>query len=576
MKNGNLIEKTIINSTLKWVLNNGDRMKHVITLMLLLSYITATDIDSSYSLKWNNEPWGAGGLFPAGPPWSMVGPYDFDGDDFGDFIVSSSYTGEYCNGVYHYEAAGDDSIGLQWVHTFYDLSCSYDNFSSVAVGDLDGDSYMEILSLSDTEPGVPSQNGFQVFEWDPDSLSFLSTPTATWDMGLDSVWEAGQILVAELDGDANPEVIVSVMDGPWGATGSSRLMIFELENSDYSDPTWVVEYEDAVWTNWSGYNISVGDLDQDGLMEIYIIGYEYYHIIVYESTGEDAYEYQTDFYVSTNAYERGNQSMVITDINGDGTNELFAVTSGTNTLTGNLLTPGYFYAIDGVDDVSQLSFDNFHYFTSYPGGLRELKLGDADGDGNPNLYIAGHYNEAVYDWEWVDGDPFGVTSYTEHVIFMDDTTDDYTPGSDQGRLRVAKLFSGDIDNDGNGDLVFTSASFAADKPHIFMIEHDEELSKEEEPQIPSQFNMSQNYPNPFNPSTQFSYTLPESGNIELAIYDITGKIVYKFHDGFQRAGNHNILWTGVDQNQKTVPSGIYFCQLKMESNTVTKKMVMTK
>jgi len=68
MKNGNLIEKTIINSTLKWNLNNGDRMKYVITLMLLLSYITATDINSSYSLKWNNEPWGAGGLFPAGPP----------------------------------------------------------------------------------------------------------------------------------------------------------------------------------------------------------------------------------------------------------------------------------------------------------------------------------------------------------------------------------------------------------------------------------------------------------------------------------------------------------------------------
>ena len=192
------------------------------------------------------------------------------------------------------------------------------------------------------------------------------------------------------------------------------------------------------------------------------------------------------------------------------------------------------------------------------------------------MYIAGHYNEAVYDWEFVGDDPFGVTSYTEHVIFMDDTTDDFTPGSDQGKLRVAKLFSGDIDNDNNGDLVFTSASFAADKPHIFMIEHDEELSNENDPQIPSQFNMSQNYPNPFNPSTQFSYTLPESGNIELAIYDIMGKMVYKFHDGFQRAGNHNILWTGVDQNQKTVPSGVYLCQLKMESNTITKKMVMTK
>jgi hypothetical protein len=553
-----------------------------LTSIILLSCISAQEIDSSYSLKWHNEPWGAGGLFPAGPPWSMVGPYDFNGNGFGDFIVSSSYTGEYCNGIYHYEATGDDSIGLQWVHTFYDLSCSPDNYSSVAIGDLDGDSYMEILSLSDTEPGVPNQNGFQVFEWSTDSSSFLSTPTAAWDMGLDSVWEAGQIFVAELDGDANPEVIVSVMDGPWGATGSSRLIIFELENTDFSDPTWVIEYEDPTWTNWSGYNISVGDLDQDGFMEIYIIGYEYYHIIIYESTGEDAYEYQTDFYVSTSAYERGNQSMIVTDINSDGSNELFAVTSGTNTLDGGtLLSPGYFYAVSGTDDVSQLSFDNFNYFTSYIGGLREISEGDADGDGIPNLYIAGHYNEAVYDWEFVGDDPFGVTSYTEHVIFMDDTTDDFTTtGSaleqDQGKVRVAKLFTGDIDNDGNGDLVFSSASFAADKPHIFMIEHDEELSNENDPQIPSQFNMSQNYPNPFNPSTQFSYTLPESGNIELAIYDIMGKMVYKFHDGFQRAGNHNILWTGVDQNQKTVPSGVYLCQLKMESNTITKKMVMTK
>ena len=553
-----------------------------LTITILLSCISAQEIDSSYSLKWHNEPWGAGGLFPAGPPWNMVGPYDFDGNGFSDFIVSSSYTGEYCNGVYHYEAAGDDSIGLQWVHTFYDLSCSPDNYSSVAIGDLDGDSYMEILSLSDTEPGIPNQNGFQVFEWSIDSLSFLSTPTVVWDMGLDSVWEAGQILVAELDGDANPEVIVSVMDGPWGATGSSRLMIFELENTDFSDPTWVIEYEDPIWTNWSGYNISVGDLDQDGFMEIYIIGYEYYHIIIYESTGEDAYEYQTDFYVSTSAYERGNQSIIVTDINSDGSNELFAVTSGTNTLDGGtLLSPGYFYAVSGTDDVSQLSFDNFNFFTSYIGGLREISEGDADGDGIPNLYIAGHYNEAVYDWEFVGDDPFGVTSYTEHVIFMDDTTDDFTTtGSaleqDQGKVRVAKLFTGDIDNDGNGDLVFTSASFAADKPQIFMIEHDEELSNENVSQIPSKFNMSQNYPNPFNPSTQFSYTLPESGNIELAIYDITGKMVYKFYDGFQRAGNHNILWTGVDQNQKTVPSGVYFCLLKMASNTITKKMVMTK
>lgn len=354
-------------------------------------------------------------------------------------------------------------------------------------------------------------------------------------------------------------------------------MIFELENSDFTDPTWVVEYEDVLTTNWSGYNISVGDLDQDGLMEIYTIAYEYYHIIVYESTGEDAYEYQTDFYVSTSAYERGNQSILITDINSDGSNELFAVTSGTNSLIGDLLTPGYFYAVSGTEDVSTLSFDNFNYFASYTGGLRQINQGDADRDGNPDLYIAGHYNEAVYDWEFVGDDPFGVTSYTEHVIFMDDTTDDYTTGSDQGKLRVAKLFSGDIDNDGMGDVVFTSASFAADKSHVFMIEHEAGLSTgNQSSPTPTDFRLSQNYPNPFNPATQFRYSLPQSGNIQLAIYDVKGNLVYTFHDGFQRSGNHNIQWTGVDHNHQSAPSGIYFCRLKTEYGSTTTKMILTK
>ena len=543
-----------------------------------LSFLSATDVDSSFSVKWQNVPWGAGGLYPGGPPWNMVGPFDFDNDGYGDFIVSSSYTGQFCNDVTHYEATGNDTISLQWAHSFWDLSCEYDNYSSVTVGDVDNDGLPEILALLDTPPGVSGQSGLQIFEWSSDSMSFLSTPTSTWDMALDSVWEAGQIVVAELDGDPNPEIIVSIMDGPWGTTGSSRIMIFELANDDVSDPTWHIEYEDPGWTNWSGYNITVGDLDQDGLMEIYTIAYEYYHIIVFENVAEDLYDYQTDFYVSLELYERGNQSMIITDINADGTNELFAVTSGTNTLSGDILAPGYFYAVESTDDVSQLTFENFNYFANYAGGLRQINIGDADGDGNPNIYLAGHYNEAVYDWEFVGDDPLAVESFTEHVVFMDDTTDDFPGGSiDQGRVRVAKLFSGDLDNDGHGDLVLSSASFAVDKPTLFMIEHDGTLSSDDfSGSIPSNFKLEQNFPNPFNPQTRFNYTLPESGNIELGVYDAVGRRIYAFYNGYQQAGSHNALWTGVDQNYNSVPSGIYFYRLKTETTTITKKMVLTK
>ena len=551
-----------------------------IVLCVFSTLAFAVEMDTSYSVKWSNTPWGGGGLIPAGPPWNMVGPFDFDGDGFGDFVVSSSYAGEFCNGVYHYEAAGNDSLELKWVYTFYDLSCSYDAYSSVAVGDIDGDGNQEILSLVDTSPGISGQKGFQVFEWSPDSLSFLSQPTYTWDMGLDSVWEASQIYVEDLDNDSKEEIIVSVMDGPWsqlGLGGTSRLMIFELESATGDSAIFNIEYIDEVWSNWSGYNISVGDLDNDGLKEIYTVGYEYFHLIVHENTGEDQYAYQTDFYVSSELYERANQGIIVTDIDGNGGNEMICLTSGVNSLAGELLTPGSFFIANGVGDVSNLSYSNFNLFSSYDGGLRQVAIGDADGDGNLNIYLAGHYDEAVYDWEYGEGDPTDPSNYVEKMIFMDDTTDNFTPGNDQGRVRVAKLFSGDIDNDGNGDIVFSSASFAADKPHLYMIEHGGTLDvSEKNSLVPNEVVISQNYPNPFNPETTLQYSIPADGLVSIKVYDILGNKIKTLIEQWKSAGAHTEMWNGQNDNSQAVSSGVYFYQIKVGDKQVTKKMIFAK
>ena len=268
---------------------------------------------------------------------------------------------------------------------------------------------------------------------------------------------------------------------------------------------------------------------------------------------------------------------------------MYVVTSGVNSLNGHtLLYPGYLFGVSGTNDVSQLTFNDFTYFREYQGGLRQIKLGDADQDGNPNLYIAGHYNEAVYDWEYIGGDPLVLDSYSEHIIFMDDTTDDILSNNinsvllnDQGKVRVAKLFPGDIDNDGQGDLIFSSASFAQDKPQLFMIEHQEEdivvgIDNDESDIIPNKLGLEQNYPNPFNPATAFNYSLANSGTIELTITDIIGRKVTTLISGYQRSGNHNILWTGRDTNGNQVPSGVYFYNLKSGPKTITKKMTLSK
>jgi len=93
---------------------------------------------------------------------------------------------------------------------------------------------------------------------------------------------------------------------------------------------------------------------------------------------------------------------------------------------------------------------------------------------------------------------------------------------------------------------------------------------------PEYFSLGQNYPNPFNPQTQFHYDLPKSGNIHLGIYDVLGKEVYTLINGYQRAGKHNVLWTGINNKGLQVQSGIYFYRLTTDSEITTKKMVYTK
>ena len=107
-------------------------------------------MDPSYTIKWSNTPRENGCLIPTGSRWNMVDHFDFNGDGFGDFIVSSSYAGEFCNGVYHYEAENNNSTGLKWAYTFYDPSYPYYVYSSIALGDINGDRQQEKIIAQST------------------------------------------------------------------------------------------------------------------------------------------------------------------------------------------------------------------------------------------------------------------------------------------------------------------------------------------------------------------------------------------------------------------------------------------
>ncbi|MCK5051962.1 MAG: right-handed parallel beta-helix repeat-containing protein [Candidatus Cloacimonetes bacterium] len=85
-----------------------------------------------------------------------------------------------------------------------------------------------------------------------------------------------------------------------------------------------------------------------------------------------------------------------------------------------------------------------------------------------------------------------------------------------------------------------------------------------------------NHPNPFNPTTTIKFSLQNNSNVELSVYNIKGqKIKTLTHNKFTK-GSHSIIWSGEDENNKQVASGIYFYQLKTDSKTITKKCILMK
>jgi hypothetical protein len=90
-------------------------------------------------------------------------------------------------------------------------------------------------------------------------------------------------------------------------------------------------------------------------------------------------------------------------------------------------------------------------------------------------------------------------------------------------------------------------------------------------EIPKEFNLFQNYPNPFNPETQIRFDIPRSSNVVLTIYDGIGKEIAVLVNEELRPGEYSVDW-----NANNIPSGVYFCKIRAENFTDTKKLVVLK
>lgn len=82
---------------------------------------------------------------------------------------------------------------------------------------------------------------------------------------------------------------------------------------------------------------------------------------------------------------------------------------------------------------------------------------------------------------------------------------------------------------------------------------------------------STNYPNPFNPTTKIYFSLSESSNLQIVVFNSYGQEIQQLFKGIKEKGNHELLFDG-----KNLPSGVYYYTIKTDKLSETKKMILLK
>jgi hypothetical protein len=81
--------------------------------------------------------------------------------------------------------------------------------------------------------------------------------------------------------------------------------------------------------------------------------------------------------------------------------------------------------------------------------------------------------------------------------------------------------------------------------------------------------LRQNYPNPFNGSTTILYYLPNTGRVQLVLFDQMGRVVRTLTDEVKAAGSYQVI-----VNKKGLSAGMYFYKLKTKDEEAIRKMTI--
>lgn len=137
--------------------------------------------------------------------------------------------------------------------------------------------------------------------------------------------------------------------------------------------------------------------------------------------------------------------------------------------------------------------------------------------------------------------------------------------------QTGKLISIDTTT-GNGTIIGTSTGFSGISG-IAISSETVGITEVPGTVIPKEFALMQNYPNPFNPVTKIQFNVPAgyNGNVNISVYDMTGKLISQIVNQNFSAGTYEADW-----NASGSASGVYYYKMTGNNFSDVKRMVVVK
>ena len=358
---------------------------------------------------------------------------------------------------------------------------------------------------------------------------------------------------AMLDGDSRTDYIYL------GAPTRKYLGIYEY-NLVTNSLDSVLHYNYAGIDDWvEGF--AVDDFDNDNIPEI-IIGGIYGKVASFESTGDNAYQLIWTGQVPTN-----NAYMLCStnDIDRNGKKELWV--GGEAFYNGVPIIKFSCFESNGNNSyeiVGRIDLVGVFTFFAY-----NIKAVDVDNDGIDELMICIDGNFLILKFN-------GSSGHQSYEVY-------YIKKNHRALQGENSVFWGatmyDLNNDEKKEILIDWDHIKENigiRFYTAIYTPDSLTSVGEPPSIFNDYDLKQNFPNPFNSSTQIKFVIPNTSLVSIKVYDLLGKEITAFLNQELPHGSYTISWAAKDENNNSLPPGIYFIKLNAGSFSKTIKAVLLK